>query len=333
MQRAVLSQELRGHPGIHSHQEGFRAAALGAAVNLVAKPAHDLDRHCLLGLDHSLAVTGRAPLGEDLAHPIGDVLARHLHQAERRDVHHVTLGLVRVQGLAQRLQDLVAVSRPRHVDEVDDDDPADVAEAKLAHDLVRSLDVDLGDRVLQPPLAAAGEAARVDVDHGQRLRVVDHQIAARVQLDPAREHRLVRLLDAHSLEQRLAVRVQSAKGTSSGAVRWKKLVTRWCWLGSSMIAAVELLGQDVVQNENREVGFLEHHVRGLDLRRRAAGRPRTTCAGSRCRARSRPCSALGGGADDLRLPRRCGCSGAACAGARAPTRESPAGPTPPPCGM
>ena len=149
------------------------------------------DRHRLLGLDDALAVAGRAALGEDLAHAVGDVLARHLDQAQRRDLHHVGLGLVLVERLAQRLQDLVAVRGPRHVDEVDDDDPADVAQAELAHDLLGRLDVHLRDRVLEPALAAAGEAAGVDVDHRQRLGVVDHQVAARGQVDAAREHRPV----------------------------------------------------------------------------------------------------------------------------------------------
>src|SRR5919202_569339 len=66
-------------------------------------------------------------------HAVGDVLTRHLDQAERRDVHHVALRLVDVERLSQRLQDLVAVARPSHVDEVDDDDAADVAKPELAH--------------------------------------------------------------------------------------------------------------------------------------------------------------------------------------------------------
>src|SRR5207249_10907544 len=64
-QRAVLAQQLGRHLWVDPHQEGLRAAML-AAVDQVAKAAHDLDRHGLLGLDHALAVTRRAPLGEDL---------------------------------------------------------------------------------------------------------------------------------------------------------------------------------------------------------------------------------------------------------------------------
>ena len=98
---------------------------------------------------NALAVAGRAALGQDLAHAVGDVLAGHLDQAERRDLDHVSLRPVLVERLAHRLQDLVAVAGARHVDEVDDDDAADVAQPELAHDLVGRLEVDLGDRLLE----------------------------------------------------------------------------------------------------------------------------------------------------------------------------------------
>ena len=51
--------------------------------------------------------------------------------------------------LRSTLQHLVAVARVGHVDEVDDDDPADVAQPQLAHDLLRGLEVRLDDRVLE----------------------------------------------------------------------------------------------------------------------------------------------------------------------------------------
>ena len=51
--------------------------------------------------------------------------------------------------LRSTLEHLVAVARVRHVDEVDDDDPADVAQPQLAHDLLGRLQVRLRDRVLE----------------------------------------------------------------------------------------------------------------------------------------------------------------------------------------
>ena len=185
------------------------ASGSGRSDRDLPQPALRLDRHGLLGQHHALAFAGRAGLREDLAHAVGHVLARHLDQAKRRDLDDVGLGAVLVERLAQRLQHRVAVARPGHVDEVDDDDPADVAQPQLANDLVGRLEVRLGDRVLElGALAAAGERARVDVDHRHRLGVVDHQVAAGGQVHAPAQHRLDRVLDAVALEQRLLVRVQ-----------------------------------------------------------------------------------------------------------------------------
>ena len=54
--------------------------------------------------------------------------ARHFHQAERRDAGDVRLRVVARQRALQRLHDLGAVRRVGHVDEIDDDDAAEVAQ-------------------------------------------------------------------------------------------------------------------------------------------------------------------------------------------------------------
>ena len=64
--------------------------------------------------------------GEDLARSVGHVLPGHLDEAERRDLDDVGLRAIALELLLERLLDLRLVLRVRHVDEVDDDDPADV---------------------------------------------------------------------------------------------------------------------------------------------------------------------------------------------------------------
>ena len=44
-------------------------------------------------------------------------------------------------------------------------------------------------------------------------------------------------------------------------MRVKNEVSRWCCLGSSTIARLEVLGEDVADDADREVGLLEDHVR------------------------------------------------------------------------
>ncbi|MNY09625.1 hypothetical protein D3C86_1425450 [compost metagenome] len=71
-----------------------------------------------------------------------------------------------------------------HVDEVQDDDAAQIAQSELAGDGLRSLQIGLENRVVE--IASAHEAACVDIDRGQRLGLVDDQVAARFQVDTAR---------------------------------------------------------------------------------------------------------------------------------------------------
>jgi hypothetical protein len=114
-----------------------------------------------------------------------DALAGHLEQAQRRDGQDVGAGLVLLQGLLDRVVDHVAVLLLPHVDQVDDQQAADVAQAQLAGDLLDGLEVDLEDGLVL--VGAAPVLAGVDVDGDERLGLVDDDGAARGQADLAAE--------------------------------------------------------------------------------------------------------------------------------------------------
>ncbi len=84
---------------------------------------------------------------------------------------------VAAQALQQATQHQIAVALQHHVDEVDDDDSAEVAQPQLADDLFGRLQVVAGDGLLEVA-AAAGELAGVHVDDDHGLGPVDHQRAA-----------------------------------------------------------------------------------------------------------------------------------------------------------
>ena len=75
-------------------------------------------------------------------------------------------------------------------------------EAELAGHLGAGLEVVLGDRVLEVAAALADEAAGVDVDRGQRLALVDHQRAARLERHPAVDRATELLLEVVGVEDR-----------------------------------------------------------------------------------------------------------------------------------
>src|SRR5687767_6547343 len=111
-------------------------------------------------------------------------LARELHQPEARDLADLHPGAVVLERVAQAVLDLALVALRLHVDEVDHDQAAEVAQPQLARHLVRGLQVGAVRGLLD--IAAARGARGVDVDGGQGFRMVDDDRAAGGQGDLAR---------------------------------------------------------------------------------------------------------------------------------------------------
>ena len=95
------------------------------------------------------AVAVRAVVGERLEQTGADPLPGHLDQAQRGHLGDLVAGAVAAEALDQAPQHQVAVGLQHHVDEVDDDDAADVAQPELADDLLGGLEVVLGDGLLE----------------------------------------------------------------------------------------------------------------------------------------------------------------------------------------
>ena len=133
-------------------------------------------------------------------------LARHFQQAETRDAADLHACAVQLERVAQAFLDLALVLGRFHVDEVDDDQAAHVADAQLAGDLDRGFEVGVERGFLD--VAALGRLRRVDVDGGQRFGGVDHNGAARGQAHGAVERVLDLHLDLEAREQRHRVLVQ-----------------------------------------------------------------------------------------------------------------------------
>ncbi len=143
----VLTRELRRDARVDLDEERLDVGIFGGDV---PQPSLEGDRDRFLGADHALAATRGTRPADDLAQALGDVLARHLDEPERGDLGRERLRAVLLERLAQRLHHRVAVTRARHVDEVDHDDPADIAQPQLIDDLVGGLEIGLRDRLLQP---------------------------------------------------------------------------------------------------------------------------------------------------------------------------------------
>ena len=129
---------------------------------------------------YAASVAVRALGAEGLEQPGADLLPGHLDQTQAGDLGDLVPGPVPAEALDQPAQQQLAVVGQHHVDEVDHDDAADVAQPQLPDDLLGRLQVVAGHGGLEVA-AGAGELAGVDVDHRHRLGAVDDQRAARGQ--------------------------------------------------------------------------------------------------------------------------------------------------------
>ena len=103
-----------------------------------------------------------------------DALAGHLDEPERGHFRYLVFGAVAAQAFDQATNHEVAVGFKHHVDEVNDDDAANIAQTQLADDFFGCFEVILRDGLFEGS-AGAGELAGVDVDDGHRLCAVDDE--------------------------------------------------------------------------------------------------------------------------------------------------------------
>ena len=113
-----------------------------------------------------------AGLAENFQQARAHAFARHLHKPQRGHFRDLVLGAVASEAFDQPAQHEVPVCFEHHIDEVDHNDPTDVAQPKLAHHFLGGLKVVFGDGFLKVP-AASGEFSGIDVHHGHGFGAVD----------------------------------------------------------------------------------------------------------------------------------------------------------------
>ena len=199
---ALLVDEVVGdrHRRLEQHLAGAPAHALFLQL------AQDRQRQAVLGADQPGAVAMRAGLGGSLEHAGPEPLAAHLQQAEARDAADLDAGAIRLQLFLEALFHRQVVAPLFHVDEVDHDQPGQVAQAQLAGDFLGRLEIGLQRGLLDRALL--GGAARVDVDGHQRLGDVDHDVAAGLELHRGVEHRAQVAFHLVAGEQRQRIGVE-----------------------------------------------------------------------------------------------------------------------------
>src|SRR6185503_1957723 len=188
--------------GMNAHHERILAALETDAAN------RTLDAPCdRLRREHTARpVTGRTGFGHVLEMALPHALARHLDETELAHGERLGTRAIAAQVRAQLLQHLVAIRLGLHVDEVADDDAAQVAEARLASDFARRLEIGAENGLLRILLARV--AAGIHVDRDERFGRLDDQVSTRRQIAAALEQIAQLLLDVRLVEERRLLLVQ-----------------------------------------------------------------------------------------------------------------------------
>ena len=149
--------------------------------------AQDIERDRLDGAHHAGALAHRAGRGRAFEHAGAQALPRHFEQAEMADAAYLDARPVVAQRFLEAPLDEPVVAPLIHIDEVDDDEPCEVAEPQLPRDLLRGLEIGLERGVLD--IVLARRLTRVHVDRDECLGLVDDDVAARLEGHLRREHR------------------------------------------------------------------------------------------------------------------------------------------------
>ena len=162
--------------------------------------AQDVVADAAGGLDDAFAGTGAAGFAQLVRQRLSGALARHLEQPQRREAVDRRFDAVSRQLLLKLGQYLRLMIFLDHVDEIDDDDAAQVAQPQLASNGLRSFQIGLENRVIE--IARANKASGVDINGGEGLGLVDDQVTARFKVDAPAQRAGNFLIDIEQVKNR-----------------------------------------------------------------------------------------------------------------------------------
>ena len=291
----TLNLEMRViHPGYGQQQHTHAGSTLDGRdihaffVEQVGRNGHGqlrLDARCLLlhglffdqaeygqgsgvdGANLTLAFTARAFALRVIHQRWSQALARHLQEAKPGDLADLDPRPVVADRTTEAVFHLALILVRPHIDEVDNNQAAQVAQLELAGDLVRRFQVRIERGFFDA--CAAGRTRRVDVDGRERLGVIDDNRTTGGQTDFALIGGLDLAFNLIAREQRnpVVVELQLAEVLRHDSLH--ELLRLRMQLGVINQNFIDIRAQIVAQCADDDARFLIDQVRGLDV----AGRP------------------------------------------------------------
>lgn len=115
----------------------------------MTQAADDLEDHRFSRIEVSRSAADVAGIELYLVQALASFFAGDFDEVQSRHAENPSLGAVHSRFTDQNLQNLIAFQRLGHVDEVDDDDAADIAQAQLAGDFDGRFFIDVKNRILK----------------------------------------------------------------------------------------------------------------------------------------------------------------------------------------
>ena len=137
-----------------------------------------------------------------------DAFASHDHQTKVIEGEYLGRRLIAAQRFLQSLHYALAVAALFHVDQIEDDNSAEIAQANLACDFFDCFHVRARNRVFQAGRAAPDKLAGVHVDRNQGLGLVDNQVTAGAQPHARLDGFVDFALHAIGLQDRFVTRIE-----------------------------------------------------------------------------------------------------------------------------
>ena len=120
-----------------------------AYLHHMAQSADDPDSHRFRRIEISRTATDITGTELDLMQSLPRFLTGNFYQIQGRHTHNMGLGAVLGRFLLQYVQDFLPPVRLGHIDEINNDDATNVAEAQLAGNFYSRLFIDVENRILK----------------------------------------------------------------------------------------------------------------------------------------------------------------------------------------
>ncbi len=246
---ALLVQEIEADVGA----DGELGAEDLEVIERDRELAHDIEAHAFGRFDEAGAFAVRAVEIDGALEAWPHALAGEFDDAELAHAQDFGFGAVVLEVVVKALLQLAAMALVAQVDEVADDDTAEVAQLELAGDFVGGFHVGFEGGHLGVVVIA--EFAAVDVDGDDRLGGVDDKRAAAGQRNMPAVHQLDFFFDAELVEQGNGFFVQLNLVSGAGAGNLDDFLHP---LGDVFIVdddAIDISGKHIADGAGNEIAF------------------------------------------------------------------------------